>query len=66
MRSIDQNRGECELIRNLKGLLMNFTVRNLDYQTTCFPHEVTLEFTVMGQVFQPLDGSHRPRSAPFD
>ena len=69
VRSIDQNRGECELIRNLKGLLMeNFTVRNVDYRTTCFPHEVTLsEYTVMGQLFQPVDaGSHRPRSLPLD
>jgi hypothetical protein len=69
IRSIDQNRGECDLIRNLKGLLTNnFTVRNLDYRTSCFPNEVTMnEFTVMGQVFQPVEaGSHRPRSAPLD
>jgi hypothetical protein len=36
----------------------NFTLRNVDYRTDCFPHEITLNgFSVTGQVLRPLSPS---------
>jgi hypothetical protein len=44
--------GDCELIDALKPLLTaNFSLRALDYSTSCTPHEVTFaDFRVQGEV----------------
>jgi hypothetical protein len=51
--------GDCELIQEMKALITeNFTLRNVDYRTDCFPHEITLNgFSVTGQVLRPLSPS---------
>jgi hypothetical protein len=48
--------GDCELIQGLKPLItQNFTLRNLEYRTDCFPHEITLNgFAVKGQALRPM------------
>jgi hypothetical protein len=51
--------GDCELIQEMKPLITeNFTLRNVDYRTDCFPHEITLNgFSVTGQALRPLSPS---------
>ena len=46
--------GDCELIEAMKPMLTaNFSLRALDYSTTCTPHEVTFaDFRVKGQVLK--------------
>jgi hypothetical protein len=43
--------GDCELIQDLRELVLaNFHLRKLDYVTSCFPHELTLDdFSVTGE-----------------
>jgi hypothetical protein len=47
--------GECELLYQFKDLLSkSFSFRDLKYQTSCFPHSVTLlDYSIRGQVLQP-------------
>lgn len=46
---------ECELIDQFKGLFTKaFSFRDLKYQASCFPHDVTLlDYSVRGQVLKP-------------
>jgi len=46
--------GDCELIEQIKDLtLKNFSLRNLDYRTSCVPHEVVINgFSVTGQALR--------------
>jgi hypothetical protein len=48
--------GDCELIQEMKSLITeNFTLRNIDYRTDCYPHQITLNgFSVTGQALRPL------------
>ncbi len=48
--------GDCELIQGMKDLItQNFTLRSVEYRTSCFPHEVTLNgFSVKGQALRAL------------
>jgi hypothetical protein len=48
--------GDCELIQEMKPLITeNFTLRNVDYRTDCYPHEITLNgFSVTGQALRPV------------
>ena len=46
--------GDCELIDQMRPVLVpNFSWRNLDYSTSCTPHEITLlDFRVNGEVLK--------------
>ena len=46
--------GECELIDQLKSFVTkSFSLRQLDYQTSCFPREVTIaDYHVSGEVLE--------------
>jgi hypothetical protein len=46
--------GDCELIEAMKPMLTaNFSLRALDYSTSCTPHEVTFaDFRVRGEVLK--------------
>jgi hypothetical protein len=46
--------GDCELIEEMRPVLVsNFSWRNLDYRTSCTPHEITLlDFRVHGEVLK--------------
>jgi hypothetical protein len=48
--------GDCELVQEMKDLITrNFSLRNLEYRTMCFPHDVTLdEFSVKGQALRAV------------
>jgi hypothetical protein len=48
--------GDCELVQEMKDLITgNFSLRNVEYRTQCFPHDVTLdEFSVKGQVLRAV------------
>jgi hypothetical protein len=48
--------GACELIQEMKDLItQNFSLRNVDYRTSCFPHELTVDgFAVKGQALRAL------------
>jgi hypothetical protein len=51
--------GDCELIEAMKPMLTaNFSLRALDYSTSCTPHEVTFaDFRVNGEVLK-TDPAH--------
>ena len=55
--------GDCELIQAMKDVItMNFSLRDLNYRTSCFPNDVTHDgFAVMGQVLR--EGPDSPVSA---
>ena len=46
--------GDCELMQSMKDLITkNFSLRNVEYRTDCFPHDVTLdEFSVKVQALR--------------
>jgi hypothetical protein len=46
--------GDCELIAEMKDLMIkNFSLRGLEYRTSCVPHEVVLNgFSVKGEVLK--------------
>jgi hypothetical protein len=46
--------GDCELIQGMKDLItQNFTLRDVEYRTDCFPHTVTIDgFAVKGQALR--------------
>jgi hypothetical protein len=48
--------GACELIQEMKDLItQNFSLRDVDYRTSCFPNEVTVDgFAVKGQALRAL------------
>jgi hypothetical protein len=48
--------GDCELVQEMKDLItQNFSLRNVEYRTKCFPHDVTLdEFSVKGQALRAV------------
>jgi hypothetical protein len=48
--------GDCELIQEMKDLItQNFSLRDVDYRTSCFPNELTLDgFAVKGQTLKAL------------
>jgi hypothetical protein len=47
-----RDRGECELFQSMKDLLTkSFTVRDVQFRTTCTPYETTLkDYNITGQV----------------
>jgi hypothetical protein len=48
--------GDCELIEQMKPLItQNFSLRNIEYRTDCFPHQIVLDgFAVKGQALRAL------------
>jgi hypothetical protein len=48
--------GSCELIQEMKDLITrNFSLRDVDYRTSCFPNELTVDgFAVKGQALRAL------------
>jgi hypothetical protein len=48
--------GDCELVQEMKDLITkNFSLRDVEYRTDCFPHDVTLdEFAVKVQALKAL------------
>jgi hypothetical protein len=48
--------GDCELIQGMKDFITrNFTLRAVEYRTSCVPNEVTLDgFSVKGQALRAL------------
>jgi hypothetical protein len=46
--------GECELMDQLKDLLTkSFSMRNMDYRTSCFPNEITIaDYDIKGQILK--------------
>ncbi len=48
--------GDCELIQGMKDLITeNFTLRSVEYRTSCVPNEITLNgFSVKGQALRAL------------
>lgn len=60
--------GACELIQGMKDLITkNFTLRDIDYRTDCFPHQVTLDsFAVKGQALRAMpQDPHAVTSRPI-
>jgi hypothetical protein len=49
-------RGDCELIYELKEILSkNFSLRELNYQTNCVPHQITLDaFSIQAEALKAL------------
>ena len=48
--------GDCELIQEMKDLIIkNFSLRGVEYRTSCFPHEVSLDsYAVKGQALRAV------------
>ncbi len=48
--------GACELIQGMKEFITkNFALRDIEYRTACFPHEITLDsFAVKGQALRAV------------
>jgi hypothetical protein len=48
--------GDCELMQAMKDLIMkNFSLRNVEYRTSCVPHEVSLDaYAVKGQALKAV------------
>jgi hypothetical protein len=48
--------GDCELIQGMKDLITkNFSLRNVEYNTSCFPHQVSIAgFEVKGQALRAV------------
>lgn len=46
--------GECELVEQMRDLLQKgFTLRNVDYRTTCVPHQVSMaDYSVTAEVLK--------------
>ena len=51
--------GDCELMQAMKDLIMkNFSLRNVEYHTSCVPHEVSLDaYAVKGQALKAVTPS---------
>jgi hypothetical protein len=56
MRPNFMGEGDCELIEQMKDLItQNFSLRNIEYRTDCFPHQIILDgFAVKGQALRAL------------
>ena len=48
--------GDCELIQGMKDLIIkNFSLRNIEYRTSCVPHEVSMDaYAVKGQALRAV------------
>lgn len=48
--------GDCELVQRMKDLITkNFSLRDIEYRTSCFPHELSMDgFAVKGQALRAL------------
>jgi hypothetical protein len=48
--------GDCELIQAMKDLILkNFSLRDVEYRTSCFPHEVSMDsYAVKGQALRAV------------
>lgn len=48
------SRGDCELMEDMRdAVIKNFSIRNLTYSTSCFPHELTDDgYAVTGQALK--------------
>jgi hypothetical protein len=48
--------GDCELIQEMKDLIIkNFSLRNVEYRTSCVPHEVSMDaYAVKGQALRAV------------
>jgi hypothetical protein len=48
--------GDCELVQGMKDLITkNFTLRDIEYRTSCTPHQLTLDgFAIKGQALKAL------------
>ena len=48
--------GDCELMQAMKDLIMkNFSLRNVEYRTSCVPHEALLDaYAVKGQALKAV------------
>jgi hypothetical protein len=48
--------GDCELVQGMKDLILkNFSLRNVEYRTSCVPHEVLLDaYAVKGQALKAV------------
>jgi hypothetical protein len=53
-RPIWMGDGECELMDQLKDLLTkSFSMRNLDYRTTCVTHQTTIaDYSIKGEILE--------------
>lgn len=54
--------GDCELMQGMKDFITkNFTLRAVEYRTSCFPNEVTIDgFSVKGQALRALPNQSAP------
>jgi hypothetical protein len=54
--------GDCELMQGMKDFItQNFTLRAVEYRTSCFPNQVTLDgFSVTGQALRALPNQSAP------
>lgn len=54
--------GDCELIQGMKDFITkNFTLRAVEYRTSCVPNELTLDgFSVKGQALRALPHQSAP------
>jgi hypothetical protein len=52
------DRGECELVRDLKAVLTkSFSLRDVQYRADCFPNSASLQdFSVTAQVMKAVNG----------
>jgi hypothetical protein len=52
--------GDCELMHGMKDLITkNFTLRNVEYNTSCFPHDISLAgFELKGQALRAVPDSN--------
>jgi hypothetical protein len=48
--------GDCELLQGMKELItQNFTLRDIEYRTSCYPHQISLNgFAVKGQALKAI------------
>jgi hypothetical protein len=53
-RPQDMGDGECELVERMKPVITaNFTLRDIDYRTSCIPHQVTIaDYGVRGKILR--------------
>jgi hypothetical protein len=51
--------GDCELVQGMKDVITkNFALRDVEYNTSCFPHQVSLAgFKVKGQALRAVPAS---------
>lgn len=52
--------GDCELMQGMKDLITkNFTLRNVEYNTSCFPHDISLAgFELKGEALRAVPESN--------